>query len=87
MVRIKWTSEAEQWLQDIYLYIARKNRAAAKRVVHWLAVSSIFSIQNEEQYDRAVEVLNALLDEVETNEQHPLYGMLDTLGTVMYAYE
>ncbi len=54
---------------------------------HWLAMSSIFSIQNEEQYDRAVEVLHALLDEVETNEQHPLYGMLDTLGTVMYAYE
>ena len=54
---------------------------------HWLAVSSIFCIQNEEQYDRAVEVLHALIDEVETNEQHPLYGMLDTLGTVMYAYE
>ena len=53
----------------------------------WLAVSSIFCIQNEEQYDRAVEVLHALIDEVETNEQHPLYGMLDTLGTVMYAYE
>ena len=33
MAKLKWTSEAEQWLQDIYLYIARKNRAAAKRVV------------------------------------------------------
>mgnify|MGYP000064793554 CR=1 FL=1 len=31
---------------------------------NWLAVSSIFCTQNEEQYDRAVEVLNALIDEV-----------------------
>ena len=54
---------------------------------HWVAISSIFSIQNEEQYDKAVEVLNILIDEVGTNEKHPLYSMLDTLGTVMYAYE
>ena len=54
---------------------------------HWVAISSIFSIQNEEQYDKAVEVLNILIDEVGTNEKHPLYSMLDTLGTVIYAYE
>lgn len=54
---------------------------------NWLAISSIFLIRNEAEYDQAVEVLNTLLDEVGTNEQHPLYGMLDTLGAVMYAYE
>lgn len=54
---------------------------------NWLAISSIFVIRNEAEYDQAVEVLNTLLDEVGTNEQHPLYGMLDTLGAVMYAYE
>ena len=54
---------------------------------HWVAIGSIFSIQNEQQYDQAVEVLNTLIDQVGTNEQHPLYGMLDTLGTVMHAYE
>ncbi len=28
-----------------------------------------------------------LVDEVGTDEQHPLYELLDTLGTVVHAYE
>jgi len=44
-------------------------------------------IRNEREYDRAVKRLNTLLDEVETNERHPLYGLLDTLGTLIHAYE
>ncbi len=43
-------------------------------------------ILNEKEYDKAVTVLNELIDEVGTNEKHPLYGLLDTLGTV-HAYE
>lgn len=31
--------------------------------------------------------LNTLLDEAGTNERHPLYGLLDTLGTLIHAYE
>ena len=31
--------------------------------------------------------MNYLLDEVGTNEQHPLYELLDTLGTLIHAYE
>ena len=31
--------------------------------------------------------LNDLLDEVGTDENHPLYGLLDTLGTLIEAYE
>ena len=54
---------------------------------HWLAVQPILSIRNEEEYDIAIERLNALIDEVGTDEQHPLYDLLDTLGTVIYAYE
>lgn len=38
------------------------------------------------EYDRAIERLNALLDEVGTNENHPLYGLLDTIGTVIREY-
>jgi HTH-type transcriptional regulator / antitoxin HigA len=34
-----------------------------------------------------VERLNRLLDEVGTDEQHPLYTLLDTLGTLIHAYE
>jgi HTH-type transcriptional regulator/antitoxin HigA len=54
---------------------------------HWTAVSPLLSICNEHEYDRAVERLNRLLDEVGTDEQHPLYTLLDTLGTLLHAYE
>ena len=54
---------------------------------HWTAISPLLSVRNEDEYDRAVERLNRLLDEVGTDEQHPLYTLLDTLGTLLHAYE
>jgi plasmid stabilization system protein ParE len=33
MAELRWTREAEQWLQDIYEYIAIDNPVAAKRVI------------------------------------------------------
>jgi HTH-type transcriptional regulator/antitoxin HigA len=54
---------------------------------HWTALSPLLSIRNEHEYDVAVARLNHLLDEVGTDEQHPLYTLLDTLGTLMHAYE
>jgi len=54
---------------------------------HWTYVQPILSIRNEREYDLAVERLNELLDEVGGNEKHPLYGLLDTLGTLIHAYE
>jgi HTH-type transcriptional regulator/antitoxin HigA len=54
---------------------------------HWTALSPLFSICNEHEYDCAVERLNHLLDEVGADEQHPLYTLLDTLGTLVHAYE
>ena len=54
---------------------------------HWRVVQPLFSIRNEGEYDKAVATLNALIDEVGTNEQHPLYELLDTLGTIIHAYE
>src|SRR5437870_7970020 len=44
-------------------------------------------LRNQREYDRAVKRLNNLLDEVGTSERHPLYGLLDTLGTLVHAYE
>jgi HTH-type transcriptional regulator/antitoxin HigA len=44
-------------------------------------------IRNERQYDLAVKKLNELLDLVGDDERHPLYDLLDTLGTVIHAYE
>jgi HTH-type transcriptional regulator/antitoxin HigA len=54
---------------------------------HWPAIRPYLTIQNEEDYDRLVEQLNELLDEVGDDETHPLYEFLDTLGTVLHAYE
>ncbi|MDM8563392.1 transcriptional regulator [Candidatus Marithioploca araucensis] len=54
---------------------------------HWVAISPLFSIHNEEEYDLAVERLNNLIDWVGTDEQHPFYDLLDILGMVVQAYE
>lgn len=53
----------------------------------WSVIAPILTIRNEQDYDQAVERLNRLLDEVGTNEGHPLYTLLDTLGIVIEAYE
>jgi len=44
-------------------------------------------IRNEEQYDQALEKLHELVDIVGDDERHPLYEVLDTLGTLIHAYE
>jgi len=54
---------------------------------HWTPIAPLLSIRNEVEYDAAVERLNALVDEIGTNDEHPLYGLLDTLGAVVHAYE
>ena len=54
---------------------------------HWAVIRPYLTIRNEAEYDRAVERLNQLLDEVGTDEDHPLYEFLDTLGTLIAAYE
>jgi HTH-type transcriptional regulator/antitoxin HigA len=59
----------------------------ADLVTHWTPIASLFSLRNEDEYDAAVERLNALVDEVGTKEDHPLYSLLDALGALVHAYE
>jgi len=54
---------------------------------HWPTIRPLLTIRNEREYDRAVKLLNELLDEIGTNERHPLYSFMDTLGTLIEAYE
>ena len=54
---------------------------------HWATIRPLLTIRNEREYDRAIKRLHRLLDEIGTNERHPLYGLLDTLGTLIHAYE
>ncbi len=54
---------------------------------HWAAIQPILTIRDEIDYDRAVTTLNDMLDKIGTDAQHPLYDLLDTLGTIITAYE
>ncbi len=54
---------------------------------HWIPISHLFSVSSEKEYDSAVDLMNSLIDEIGTDERHPLYEFLDTLGTVIHAYE
>ncbi len=55
--------------------------------IYWANISPLLTIRNEKEYNAAVKRLNELLDEIGTNEKHPLYTLLDTLGTLVHAYE
>jgi len=54
---------------------------------HWVTIRPLLTIRNEREYDLAIKRLNGLLDEIGSNERHPLYGLLDTLGTLIHVYE
>ena len=54
---------------------------------HWVAIRPYFAIRSEVDYDRAVEQMNQLIDMIGTNEDHPMYDYLDTLGTLIEVYE
>jgi HTH-type transcriptional regulator / antitoxin HigA len=54
---------------------------------HWMNIAPLLTIRNERDYNIAVKRMNELLDEIGTNEKHPLYSLLDTLGTLIHAYE
>ena len=63
-------------------------KALAKETqAHWATIAPILSIRTAREYDQAVNRLNQLLDEIGDNQRHPLYTLLDTLGTVIHAYE
>ncbi len=53
----------------------------------WRQVSALLAIQNEQDYVLAVDRLNSLIDNVGIDEHHPRYSLLDTLGTLVHAWE
>lgn len=54
---------------------------------HWRAIAPFLTIKNEADYDAAIERLNALLNQVGDNHEHPLYSLLETIGIVIHDYE
>ena len=63
------------------------NRITPRLQQSWTEVSALLQIRDEREYDLAVERLNGLIDEVGTDERHPLYSLLDALGAVVHAWE
>lgn len=55
--------------------------------IPWQVLGPLLTIRSEEEYEQAVERMNQLIDEVGTVETHPLYELLDTLGTLVHACE
>ncbi len=54
---------------------------------YWANISPLLTIRTEMDFDAAVERLNELLDKIGTDEKHPLYSLIDTLGTLIHVYE
>ena len=55
--------------------------------MYWANIAPLLTIRNEHDYNAAIKRLNELLDEIGDNEKHPLYSLLDTLGTLIHAFE
>lgn len=54
----------------------------------WSDIQPIFSVpHNEKDYNKLVNLLDSLIDEVGNNENHPLTSMMETIGTLIETYE
>ena len=53
----------------------------------WAVVGGGLTVKNNKDYEKAVMVLDQLLDEVEDNENHPLSGYLEALSLMIENYE
>ena len=54
----------------------------------WPNIENIFSIPHtEEGYNRLVQLLDGVIDEVGDDESHPLASLMETLGSLIESYE
>lgn len=54
----------------------------------WAKLANVLAMpQSEIEYQQRLTLLNELLDEVGEDENHPLIDLVDTLGTLIEAYE
>jgi len=67
--------------------IGKMTLAINELQTHWTNIAPLLSVRNEREYNSAVKRLNELLDEIGDKETHPLYGFLDTLGSLIHLYE
>ncbi len=54
----------------------------------WPDIQPIFSVpHNEKDYNKLVNLLDSLIDEVGNNENHPLTSLMETIGSLIETYE
>jgi HTH-type transcriptional regulator/antitoxin HigA len=53
----------------------------------WGKVAGAFRLRTEEDYRRMIAMIDHLVDLIGDERRHPMYGLLDTLGTLVHAYE
>lgn len=54
----------------------------------WPSIKHVFSVpHNEEEYLHLVDTLDQLIDEIGSDEAHPLSRVLETLGQLIESYE
>ena len=54
----------------------------------WPDIQPIFSVpHNKKDYNKLVNLLDSLIDEVGNNENHPLASLMETIGSLIEAYE
>ena len=54
----------------------------------WPELQPIFSVpHNRKDYNRLVNLLDSLVDEVGNNENHPLASLMETIGSLIETYE
>lgn len=66
----------------------KEKKDIKKTVQVWPTVSKVIStIHTEQQYDRAVNILDQLIDEVNKRSSKVKESLIDTLGTLIKDYE
>lgn len=59
-----------------------------KTTLRWESVEEFLSVPHtESEYDKAIILLNQLIDVVGEDEKHPLAGLMETLGALIEIYE
>ncbi len=54
----------------------------------WPSIQSVFSVpHNEKDYNKLVNMLDSLIDEVGNNESHRLSRLMETIGSLIESYE
>lgn len=54
----------------------------------WPDIQPIFSVPHSKRdYDKLVNLLDSLIDEVGNDENHPLASLMETIGTLIETYE